>query len=90
MTGQRLRSIRFMILLAPSLLSPLNVHPATSVNIGPLLDQAKNALTQRDNQRAIEALQSALEQVRMAAPLTAKPFLLISEPAKFYGDYKPR
>jgi hypothetical protein len=26
----------------------------------------------------------------MAAPLTAKPFLLVSEPAEFYGDYKPR
>jgi hypothetical protein len=26
----------------------------------------------------------------MAAPLTAKPFFLVSEPAKFYGDYKPR
>ena len=90
MTGQRLRSIRFMILLAPSLLSPLNVHPATSVNIGPLLDQAKHAIAQQDHDRAIEALQSALEQVQMAAPLTAKPFLLISEPAKFYGDYKPR
>jgi hypothetical protein len=79
-----------MCLLALILMSPLPVHPATAPDIAPLLDQAKRAATQQDYDRAIEALQSALEQVRILAPLTAKPFLLVIEPAKFYGDYKPR
>jgi hypothetical protein len=90
MIRQRLRSIGLMILLASGVISPSHVHPATAPDIGPLLDQAKHAVTQQDDQRAIEALQGALEQVRMAAPLAANPFLLVSEPAKFYGDYQPR
>jgi hypothetical protein len=90
MIRRHVRRMGLMCLLAPILLSPLQVHPATAPEIAPLLDQAKRAATQQDYDRAIEALQSALEQVRMLAPLTAKPFLLVTEPAKFYGDYAPR
>ncbi len=39
---------------------------------------------------AIEALEQALENVRVEAPLTVKPFLHVTQPAKFYGDYTPR
>jgi hypothetical protein len=61
-----------------------------TIDIDPLLDHAKRAAAQDDHERAIEALQTALAQVRIAAPLTATPFLLVSEPAKFYGGYTPR
>jgi hypothetical protein len=90
MITPRVHRIGLMILLASGVLSPSHVHPATAPEIAPLLDQAKRAATQQEYDRAIEALQSALEQVRMLAPLTAKPFLLVTEPAKFYGDYTPR
>jgi hypothetical protein len=90
MTLQRSRSMGLVILLASVLISPQKLYPATAVDVSLLLDQAKIAAAQEDYDRAIEALQTALEQVRMAAPLTAKSFLLVTEPAKFYGDYKPR
>ena len=66
------------------------VLPSRAVDIGPLLERAGQAAVRNGYEGAIEALQTALEMVRKDAPLMAKPFLLVAEPAKFYGDYTPR
>ena len=55
-----------------------------------LLVQARSATARRDYPAAIDALQKALAEVRRAAPLVADPFLLVAEPAKYYGGYLPR
>lgn len=64
--------------------------PAQAADIGSLLSRAGAAEKSGNHAAAIEALEQALEQVRLDAPLTIKPFLLVMQPAKFYGDYTPR
>jgi hypothetical protein len=38
----------------------------------------------------IESLERSLERARNDAPLALKPFMLVSRPAKFFGDYEQR
>jgi len=38
----------------------------------------------------IEALERSLEKARMDAPMTLKPFMAVTRPAKYYGDYEAR
>jgi hypothetical protein len=38
----------------------------------------------------IESLERSLEKARNEAPLVAKPFMLVSRPAKYFGDYEQR
>lgn len=38
----------------------------------------------------IEALELSLERARAAAPMTLKPFMAVSRPAKYFGDYDAR
>jgi hypothetical protein len=63
---------------------------AAQGDIEPLLAQARSATARRDYPTAIEALEKALSEVRQAAPLVIDNFVLVAEPAKFYGGYVPR
>jgi len=65
-------------------------RPAEAADISALLTRAGTAEKGGDHAAAIEALEQALEKVRVEVPLTVKPFLLVTQPAKFYGDYTPR
>ncbi|MGH9318076.1 MAG: hypothetical protein ACRD1P_13335 [Thermoanaerobaculia bacterium] len=65
-------------------------RPAEAADISALLTRAATAEKGGDHAAAIEALEQALEKVRVEAPLTVKPFLLVTQPAKFYGDYTAR
>ena len=38
----------------------------------------------------IEALERQLEQARNEAPMVVKPFLAVTKPAAYFGDYEPR
>lgn len=38
----------------------------------------------------IEDLERQLAQAREAAPMVVKPFLAVSKPAEYFGDYAPR
>ena len=67
-----------------------SVWAADIVGLDALLNSAQQAVAERDYARALGALATALEQVRLAAPLAIEPVLLVTEPAKFYGDYTPR
>jgi hypothetical protein len=66
---------------------PVSVAAA---DISALLSRAGAAGKSGDHAASIAALEQALEKVRVEAPLTVKPFLLVTQPAKFYGDYTPR
>ena len=68
------------------------VSPPTvaAADIGALLSRAGAAEKSGDHAASIGALEQALEKVRAEAPMTVKPFLLVMQPAKFYGDYTPR
>jgi hypothetical protein len=61
-----------------------------STEITPLLDRAKAAATGGDFEKAIDALETALGQLRREAPLRLDPFVLVVRPAKGYGAYEPR
>src|SRR5262245_30120136 len=63
---------------------------ADAAALGALLDAAQQAIVQRDYARALDALETAVSQVRLAAPLTVAPALLVTEPATFYGGYTLR
>src|SRR5262245_19460805 len=67
-----------------------NAWAAEAVNLSVLLNAAGQAVAERDYARALGALEAALNQVRLAAPLTVEPVCLVAEPAKFYGGYIPR
>jgi hypothetical protein len=64
--------------------------PAEAADISAQLTRAAAAEKAGNHEAAIEALEQALESVRAEAPLTVKPFLVVAQPAKFYGDYTPR
>lgn len=38
----------------------------------------------------VEALERQLEKAREAAPMVVKPFVAVSRPAKYFGDYEAR
>jgi hypothetical protein len=38
----------------------------------------------------VDALERALEKARLEAPLVLKPFMLVTRPAKYFGDYEQR
>ena len=38
----------------------------------------------------VATLEKQLVEARNAAPLTVEPFYLVSEPAKYFGNYEPR
>lgn len=38
----------------------------------------------------IEALERQLDKAREAAPMVVKPFMTVTRPAKYYGDYEAR
>lgn len=63
---------------------------ARAADIAPLLTRAAAAAKGDSHAATIEALEQALENVRAEAPLTIRPFLLVTQPAKFYGDYTKR
>ena len=87
---QRLPTIGLAIALVTGWWLSVMSPPAQAVDIGALLTRAATAEKGGDHAASIEALEQALEKVRAEAPLTVKPFLLVSQPAKFYGDYTPR
>lgn len=64
--------------------------PAQAAEITSLLNRAGAAEKSGNYAAALEALEQAIDQVRLQAPLTVKPFLLVTRPAKHYGDYAPR
>jgi len=65
-------------------------QPAAAADISALLARAAAADKGGDPAATIKALEEALESVRVAAPLSVKPFVLVTRPAKFYGDLVPR
>lgn len=65
-------------------------RPAEAADISSLLTRAGTAEKSGNHAAAVEALEQALEKVRIEAPLTVKPFLVVTRPAKYYGDYTPR
>jgi hypothetical protein len=65
-------------------------QPAAAADIGAPLARAAAANKGGDPAATIKALEEALEAVRAAAPLTVTPFVLVTQPAKFFGDFAPR
>ena len=65
-------------------------QPAAAADISALLARAAAADKGGDPVATIKALEEALETVRAAAPLIVRPFVLVTQPAKFYGDFVPR
>jgi hypothetical protein len=65
-------------------------QPAPAADISVLLARAAAADKGGDPVATIKALEEALETVRVVAPLTVEPFVLVTRPAKFYGDFAPR
>lgn len=63
---------------------------AQAADIAGLTTQAASAAKGGNATASIEALEQALEQMRLEAPLVLKPFLVVTGPAKFYGDFQPR
>lgn len=70
----------------------LSMTPAggAAADISAMLSRADAAEKSGDHAASIGALEQALEKVRAEAPLTANLFLLVTQPARFYGDYTPR
>ena len=64
--------------------------PAEAADISAQLTRAAAAEKAGNHEAAVEALEQALESVRVEAPLVVKPFLVVARPAKYYGDYAPR
>ena len=76
------------ILLAA--LAVLLVGPSAQADVGALLDQARAAAARKDHAKVVAALEEALAEARRDAPLTASPFLLVTEKVAVYGAYTPR
>lgn len=68
----------------------LTASLAGAADITSLTTRAAAAAKSGDNTGSIAALEQALEQVRTEAPLALKPFVVVKQPAKFYGDYEAR
>ena len=69
---------------------PKTTAPAAAADSTSMFSRAETAMKSGNHAAAIEALEQALEKLRVEAPLAVKPFLLVTQPAKFYGDYTPR
>lgn len=65
------------------------VH-AQNTAAGASVNRAQAAAQAEDQPVSVQALEQALEKARAEAPLTITPFLLVTEPAKYYGGYTPR
>lgn len=63
---------------------------AIAADIAPQLARAGAAARGSDHTAGIEALEQALEKLRLEAPLALKPFMAVSRPAKYFGDYETR
>ena len=63
---------------------------AGAADISASLTRAAAAAKADNHAAAAEALEQALSAVRREAPLTLAPFVVVAQPAKFYGDYEPR
>jgi hypothetical protein len=63
---------------------------AQGTDVRTLLDRAQAAVKASDHKALVPALEQALEKARADAPLTINPFVLVTQPAKYYGDYAPR
>jgi len=87
---QRLPAIGLTIVLVSGWWLSPGSPSAGAADISALLTRAGTAEKGGDHAASIEALEQALEKVRVEAPLTVKPFLLVTQPAKFYGVYTPR
>jgi len=85
-------SLFFFHLMAALTISTWAVatQPAAAADISAVLARAAAADKGGDPAATIKALEEALDTVRMAAPLIVKPIVLVTQPAKFYGDYTPR
>jgi hypothetical protein len=75
------------ILMAASLVGSWEAQAA---DISPLTTRAANAAKSGNSVASIEALEQALEQERLEAPMVLKPFHVVARPAKFFGDFEPR
>ena len=86
------QNLFFLHLMAALTISTWAVatQPAAAADISALRARAAAADKGGDPAATIKALEEALETVRVAAPLTVKPFVLVTQPAKFYGDFSPR
>ncbi len=65
-------------------------RPVEAADITSLFTRAETAVKSANHAAAIDALEQALEKIRVEAPLAVKPFLIVTQPAKYYGDYTPR
>jgi hypothetical protein len=85
----RTHSVRTFVLTAGIALaaSSAALHAA---DISPLTTKAAAAAKAGDAAGSIDALEQALAQLRLEAPMTLKPFVVVARPAKFYGDYEAR
>ena len=63
---------------------------AHAADIGTLTTRAAAAAKGGNAAGSVEALEQALEQVRLEAPMVLQPFLVVSRPAKFFGDFEAR
>ena len=63
---------------------------SAQADVAALLDQAKAAAARKEHAKVVAALEDALTEARREAPLTASPFVLITEKAAFFGAYTPR
>ena len=63
---------------------------AYGVELAVDLGRAGAAAKAGDHATAIAALEQALDRVRAEAPLTLDPFVVVSRPAKSFGDIVPR
>lgn len=64
--------------------------PVVAADIAPALARAAAAAKSGDAPGGIEALEQALEKLRLEAPLALKPFMAVSRPAKYFGDFEAR
>ena len=86
---QYLFCLRLMAALAIST-GAMITQPAAAADISAQLARAATADKSGDPAATIKALEEALETARAAAPLTVKPFVVVTKPAKYYGDLAPR
>jgi hypothetical protein len=61
-----------------------------AADIGALTAKAAAAAKSGDLNASSEALEQALDAVRLEAPLALKHFTLVKEPVKYIGVYEPR
>jgi hypothetical protein len=90
MVRERVVPIGLVIAVLAGWLLWVTRAPAEAADISAQLTRAAAAEKAGNHEAAIDALEQALESVRVEAPLVVKPFLVVARPAKFYGDYTPR